>query len=226
MLRCFLRCSEDSIIIASAVRPLVERLIRWRIPRNVAIVGVYVGLALVAITLFVAIIPPIINQVALYVENDARLAFRIIRAQTMVEDFILDVTKEDVTLVAQEDIRTAVSNFIGQIREAAPSFLDDIGNTIANGVLMFVMGIYWLTSHDKAIGFISQLSPPRYRDEVNVIFNEIEYSLGGYVRGVLTISAIVGILNFTALTLLGVPNALMIAFIIATTTMIPMIGGH
>lgn len=214
-----------AIIIASAVRPLVQGLVRWRVPQSIAIIIVYLGLAIFIIGIFVAILPPIINQVALYVENEARLALQIIRAQSWIEEIISDVTNEDVTLVQQGEVRAAVSDFVAQIRAVAPSMVSDIGNTLGDAVLIFVMGAYWLTSHDKATEFISQLSPLRYRNQVHAIFDEVENTMGGYVRGVATIATIVGILNFSTLQLLSVPNAITIAFIIAITTTIPMIGG-
>ena len=214
-----------AIIVASAVRPLVQGLVRWRVPKSVAIMMVYLGLAFFIIALFVAIFPPLVNQVAQYIENEGRLAVQIIRAQSWVEGVISDVTNEDVTLVQRDEIRSAVSEFVAQIRRVAPSMVDDIGNTIGDAVLIFVMGAYWLTSHDRAIDFISQLSTPRYRNQVHTIFGEVENTMGGYVRGVVTVSVIVGILNFVVMQILGVPNAITIAFIIATTTTIPMIGG-
>jgi predicted PurR-regulated permease PerM len=106
-----------------------------------------------------------------------------------------------------------------------PSLLDDLGTTLGDAILIFVMGVYWLTSHERATGFIMQLSPPRYRATVGQAVDEIESTLGGYVRGVTLISVIVGLLNFSAMQLLGVPNAITLAFISAITTTIPMIGG-
>lgn len=214
-----------AIIVASAIRPLVQLLVRWRIPQSLAILIVYLGLAIFAIGLFVAILPPVINQVALYVESEARLSLKIIQAQHWIERIITDVTNDDITLVEQDEVRAAVSEFVTQIREVAPSMVDDIGNTLGDAALIFVMGAYWLTSHDKATEFISQLTSPRYRNQVHAIFDEIENTLGGYVRGIVIIATIVGILNFSTLQLLSVPNAIVIAFIIATTTTIPMIGG-
>lgn len=214
-----------AIIIASAVRPAITGLTRRHVPPALAIVSVYLTIAVVIVTLLVAVFPPVVNQVAQYLDNEGRLAYRIITAQRWVEATISDVTQNEVSLVAPEEIRSAVTSFVGQIRRAMPSMLDDIGTTLGDAILIFVMGAYWLTSHERATSFISQISPPRYRTTVGLAVEEIESTLGGYVRGMALISLIVGLLNFVAMQLLGVPNAVTLAFIIAITTTIPMIGG-
>ena len=214
-----------AVIVASAVRPLIQNLTRWHIPESIAIIIVYLGLAIVITAIFIIVMPPVVNQVAGYIENDGCLAYRIIQAQRHVENIISNVTNDEVSLVAPDEVQATVSNFIAQVRQLAPGMLDNLGSTIGDAILIFVMGAYWLTSHQKAIEFISQLTPGMHRDEVRAMINEIETTLGAYVRGVATISLIVGILNFVVMQLLGVPDALPLAFIIAVTTTIPMIGG-
>jgi len=215
-----------AIIIASALRPLVTGLTKQRVPMSAAILVVYTTLAIIVLLLGLVVIPPIANQITDYIENDWRLAWRIIRAQRWVEGIISDVTNhDDVSLVAPDEIREAVSQFVTQIRAALPSMLNDIGTTLGQAVLIVVMGAYWLTSHEKATEYIKQLSPIRYRDNVQQVIDEVEDTMGSYVRGMITISAIVGLLNFTAMQIAGIPNALTLAFIIAITTIIPMIGG-
>ncbi|MEQ8671643.1 MAG: AI-2E family transporter [Aggregatilineales bacterium] len=214
-----------AIIVASAIRPVIQTLQKWRIPEGVAIVLVYLGLAAMIFLVAVAIIPPLVNQFSQYIENDSRLSFRIIMAQRRVENLISDVTDSEVSLVAVEDIQGAVSQLSAQVRTSMPDVVQNLGSTIGSAVLIFVMGAYWLTSHKKATGYLTQLAPPHYRDRAQKMVDEIETTMGGYVRGIVTISTIVAILNFVPLQLLGVPNALTLAFIIAVTTAIPMIGG-
>lgn len=214
-----------AIIVASAVRPLVTRLTRIRVPEGAAIVIVYLGLAMFIILLSVAVIPPIVNQIALYIENEGRLAFRIVQAQRWAENLISDVTQDEVSLVSVEEVRNAVSEFVAQVRRVMPSMLNDIGTTLGDAVLVFVMGAYWLTSHERATAFVTQLAPPSYREKAQTIINEIEDTLGSYVRGVVTVATITGLLNFGAMQIIGVPNAITLAFIIGITTTVPMIGG-
>lgn len=214
-----------AIIIASAVRPAVNALKRLRLPEGVAIVIVYGVMALSIITVLFVLIPPMFNQFAIYVEQDWRLASRIIRANQIAEGFISDFMAEDVSLVSTEQIREAVTNSVQEFRTILPNLIQNAGTIVANAVLIFVMGAYWLTSHISAKRFILKLTPPIYRDETRIIINDIEQTLGSYVRSAVIISVIVGILNFVPMYILGVPNAMTMAFIIGVMTIVPMVGG-
>lgn len=215
-----------AIIIASALRPVIERMIRIGIPRSVAIISTYIVLISGILLLALAILPPIVNQIISYIEHDERLVFRILRAQYWVENLIESLTGNEVNLVQPEQVREAVSSLVQSIRDNAPNLVDDLGNLIADTVLIFVMGAYWLTAHEQVKQFIVQLFHEKYRERVDTVLDNIEYTMGGYVRGVATVASIVGVLNFIGYTVLGVPNALTLAFIVGTTTTIPMIGGH
>jgi predicted PurR-regulated permease PerM len=214
-----------ALIIASAVRPLVKSLIRWRVPEGLAIVLVYFSIAFIAIILFTAVFPPIVSQLIGYIENDNRLANRIIAAQTFFANGIRDLTNNEVSLIAADDIRTNVANFVGQLRSATPTVINNAGGIAGDIILIFVTGVYWVTSRDKAIAFITQLIPSPFKSDMDDVIIEIETTLGNYVRGVVTIGSIVGLLNFIPMFFLNVPNALLIAMIIGMTTTIPMVGG-
>jgi predicted PurR-regulated permease PerM len=214
-----------AIIIASAVRPVVKGLTRSGVPESVSIVMVYMFMALGIIGIALALFPPIVNQFAQSIGDDSELSSRIIRAQNRLENGLEDITNEEVNLMKPEEIEANVKEFVAEARDFTPGIVDDIGTTLGEAILIFVMGAYWLTSHEKAMNFITQLSPLRHRDKVQSIINEIETRMGSYVRGVVIVASIVGLLNFIVLFLLGVPGALNLAAIIAVTTTIPMIGG-
>lgn len=215
-----------AIIIASALRPIIGRMIRFGVPESVAIITTYFVLISAMLLLSLAILPPIVNQIIGYIEHDQRLVFRILRAQYWVQDLIRNMTGNEVTLVEPQQVQDAVSGLVDSIRETAPNMVSDLGSLLADTVLIFVMGAYWLTSHQRAKDFIVQLFQDKYREHADNILDEIEVTMGGYVRGVVTVASIVGVLNFIGFTLLGVPNALTLSFIVGTTTTIPMIGGH
>jgi predicted PurR-regulated permease PerM len=87
------------------------------------------------------------------------------------------------------------------------------------------MGIYWLTGRDRAVEFFTSLFPLSQRATMHTIIIEIEESLGQYLRGIVTVSVIIGLLNFVILQILGVANALTLGVITGIATAIPIIGG-
>jgi predicted PurR-regulated permease PerM len=98
-------------------------------------------------------------------------------------------------------------------------------STLGNAILTFVMGAYWLTSHTKAIEFITQLFSIKNREKVHEVIYEIESLMGSYVRGIVSVALFVGTANFLILLALRVPNSGTLGFIIGVTTLLPIVGG-
>jgi predicted PurR-regulated permease PerM len=214
-----------AIIVASAVRPLVLRLRRWRFPPGLAILFVYSGIGLAILILFLVVLPPVIRQFIGYLANDSRLANQIIAAQSRIERLISETTGDPVTLINPDEIRVSIAQITDQINRTVPTMIGQITGLLGEFILVFVMGVYWLTSRDKAVNFIVDLFPLSRRARINAVINEIESSLGTFVRGVVLVATFVGTANFLVLLLLGVPNAATLGFIIGITTTLPVVGG-
>ncbi len=215
-----------AIIIASAVRPAVLWLSRRRIPYGLAILLVYGGLMLTLFGLLLAVLPPAANRLAGYIENDDRLATRLISAQTWLERNIEQRFDTDIQLLDEDGIRETINNVVTQLRESIPALAGEFGGLLGDFVLTVVMGVYWLTSRDSGIDFLTSLFSVGRRVRIHEMFKEIEGTLGSYVRGVGLVVMFVGVANFILLTLFGVPNAVTLAFIIGVTTALPIIGGY
>jgi predicted PurR-regulated permease PerM len=215
-----------AILVASALRPAIFRLMRWRIPQAMAVLMVYLGLAAVTITLLVIVLPPVVNQFVGYIQNDDRLAIRVINAQGWLERTVTQFTGSAFELgIAPEEIRASISEIVERIRRSAPSLVGNVTGFLGEFILIVVMGLYWVNTRDRTENFLIELAPLSRRAQVRAILDEIEGGLGGYVRSIVLISIIVGILSFIVLSILRVPGAGTITFFYAVATAIPIIGG-
>lgn len=214
-----------AIIIASAVRPLVMRLRKARVPEGLAILFVYLGIALSLIVLAVGVLPPVINQLANYLQNEERLASRIIISQQWIEEKLTQVSGKPVILANPDDVRRGVEDFVDQIRATVPTVLPNLSTTLGEAVLVLIMGIYWLTARDKSVEFFVSLFPIKHRVQTKAIIDEIESSMGNYLRGIVFVGISVGLANFIILSILRVPNPGTLGFIIGVMTLLPVVGG-
>lgn len=214
-----------AIIVASAVRPIIVRLKQWRIPEGIAVLLVYGTIAVALFVLLALVVPPVVAQISGYLQNDDRLATRIVSAQVWLERAIHDVTGTNVTLAEPEAIREAIAEIVRNVNRALPNLLGSLGATLGSAILVVVIGLYWLGSYQKAIEFVTSLFRMRDRENVETIILTIEGMMGNYVRGLVLVASIVGILNFVILSIFRVPNAVTLAFIIGITTILPVIGG-
>lgn len=214
-----------AIIIASAVRPTVLWLQKRGFASGLAILITYLGLGIFIFGLIVVVLPPAANRLAGYIENEDRLATRIVTAQTWIENQIELRTGNQVQLLDPDAIRETVGTVVTQLRESVPALAGEFGGLFGDFILVVVMGVYWLTSRDQAVEFFSSLFPLGRRAQVVEIITEIEQVLGTYMRGVTQVATFVGIANAVILALLRVPNAATLGFVIGISTMLPVIGG-
>jgi predicted PurR-regulated permease PerM len=215
-----------AIIVSSAVRPSVQRLRRWGFAEGIAILLVY---AVIGITLFMlgaVVLPPAINQLSGYLNNEQGLANRIIAAQDWIERNVESATGNDITLLNPNDIRSSVSNAVDEILRVAPTIAGEFGGIFGDFILVVVMGVYWLTARDQTVEYVTELFAISRRAQVREIIDDIEMSMGAYVRGIVLVVCFVGAANFAILSLLRVPNAVTLGFIVGITTALPLIGGY
>lgn len=217
-----------AIIIASAARPSVRRFAQIGLPSAASILLVYAAILVSVAILMVLVVPPVVNQMGNYLSNENRLGDRLQTVAQWIDTTVSTLTGSPVNIATQENLASldsAAASVVEQVRSLAPQVVNDLGGLLGDLVLVFVMGVYWLTSRDKIADFIENVLALRSRYKANQIILEVETAVGSYVRGVVAVALIVGVLNFIALLILNVPNAAIYAFIIGVMTMLPVVGG-
>jgi predicted PurR-regulated permease PerM len=216
-----------SIIVASALRPVVLWLDKHGLPQAIAIVLSYLAVLLVIFGLFIIVLPPAFNRLGGYITNDDRLAQKLIDTNRWAETNLTTIfgSSAPIHLFNEDNIRTTVASGIASINRQMPALAGDAGSLAGDLILVVVIGIYWLTSRDQAVEFTLQLFSTGKRPLAKQIILEIEQGLGAYVRGMALVVFFVGIANFILLVIFQVPNPTTLAFIIGITTALPIIGG-
>ncbi|MGC1985355.1 MAG: AI-2E family transporter, partial [Candidatus Cybelea sp.] len=96
--------------------------------------------------------------------------------------------------------------------------------SIGDGALILLLAIGWMLSAGELERFVLSLVPAAVRNDWHDTLADIGARLSAYVRGVVLNGTIVGIVIGIALAVLGVPYALLLAFIAAIFQAIPMVG--
>lgn len=165
---------------------------------------------------FAAQIPP----TGILIRPEAGGGMRILPSET---------TPEAVTL--EQKLRTYVDKSIAGLQ----SQLDDlfrIGQAVIAGIikaiytffLALMIGAFILIDMEKMHGFMRSLFPPHVRDDYDVIIAGIDRGLSGVIRGQLLICLINGVLTYIGLVIFDVKYQLILAFVAALMSLIPIFG--
>jgi predicted PurR-regulated permease PerM len=215
-----------SIILGLALRGPVKALQKRGISKGPAILLVYLVLIVIITLLLLVVLPPVFREFGPLVQSEEALVQKIIEAQGRIEAFVEERTDLEIALPEESAIRTTVSSTLQNVRDRVPALAGNFGGLLSNSLLVLVIAAYFVLYLDQLIASLLQLFPIKRHEQIRQIVTEIEESVGNYVRGALLVATIVGVLDFIILFILRIPNAALLALIVASTTIIPVLGGY
>jgi predicted PurR-regulated permease PerM len=209
-----------AILVATAIEPIVNRLRRGPFTRGTGVLVVYTAIMLVIGTAAYFVIPNVLNQAGSF-------------TQTLPERLI--ATRVDVAQLSQPALRGVLLQLLDQLNTAvqvpATPKQEDLvavgaaaAQTIISFLSIFVLAFYWLVERAsiKRV-LLRSVSVARAKD-VNTVWLEVEEKLGGWVRGQLVLMLAIGVMAGLGYTILGLPNAALLAVAAGLFEIVPMIG--
>ncbi|HEY1316779.1 MAG TPA: AI-2E family transporter [Gaiella sp.] len=222
MLRHVLLILFISILFAAALTGPSEWLHdRLRVPRGLAAVLIYVLVFAVLVGIGWLVVPPLLGQVADFADRAPEYAdrYRGIREAygNLRADFpALPPFDEQVSRLGN-----AILDRAGDRAAALPA---DLFSLFLDLLSVFVISLLLVTSRERIRGFVLSLVQPARRDEVASILDRTWARIGVYLRAKAIVMAIVGVLMYLALLVIGVPFAVPLAIVVAFGELIPRAG--
>jgi predicted PurR-regulated permease PerM len=213
-----------AIIFASAIRPLVEFLVKRKIHQGVAVLLIYLLTFGTLLGLLIVTIPPLadftidllagdllvrqvqefMGAVLLFVWQNFRIILPVMVVPEQLRELMRDAN--DSAMVQALPVARNTATVIGQL------------------LLAVIMSFYWLTTRQPLLNLLLRLSPLHDRERTSVIWNDIEQTLGAYVRAQIIMIVTIGVAAYIGLLLLRVPYALPLAVVAGLTEAIPIVG--
>ena len=218
-----------ALFLAAVLNPAVNWLERRRIKRSIGILLTYLGVV-VGLLLIVGIFVPV-------VVNEIRDLIDFIVAVTQNPG---GVTEYFRTLLEQLGLgflfetlseRLAEAELPSQLGQLARSFLLSAGGLAISAatfvsalVSILTLTFFLLLNPERFINVGLRLFAEPQRPRVRRLLEQSAGAISGYITGNLAISFICGVLTFTVLLVLGMPNPAALALLVAVLDLIPLIG--
>lgn len=207
-----------SLFLAVLMEPFADALERRRMPRSIAALVVYgCAMAILGGLLYI-VLPPALNELrnalplfAPYLERATGGAW----AGTFHDDWLSGIT-------------SLISTFQGAgVSEALPQVFT-LGSS-AVGVLtavvvLFILAYYFVAEKQALVYSVSRMAPAEYHPFINQLAAKLRDRLGAWLRGQLMLMGAIFLLTYIALSLIGVPYALILALLAGALEVIPFIG--
>jgi len=213
--------------IAFGASPLVRRL-EARMPRTAAIGIVYLGLLGVLVIIAVVVIPVTYAQVASllfhtpdYVSGSQELvarAYRALQARLGSRVVLPSVA------VLQAEVGARVADFLSRTLDSIGGLVIGTVNALFIGVSALILSVFFVARGPLFGHSLLEFVPPRKRENVKRLFDEIATIFGHFVAGQAFLCAIVGVAIWLALLPLHFSFALLVAVICALGYAVPFVG--
>jgi predicted PurR-regulated permease PerM len=237
-------------LLAYVLNPFVALLMRLRMRRAFAVVITYllvVGLIAVGSLVVTQVVTEAANFVALVPTAFDTLSRIVTDAQTWVigwldrlpaflsdrfgvldpDGAITQQIRERLVTVAQ-DLGTGFGTALEAVVSGGPSVLFSGATAVISVTLQIALivlaSVYFLYDYPRFVTNFRRHIPVKYRPVVADVTEKADVAVGGYLRGQLLITTILGVLVWLGLTIVGVPLATAIAFIAALFNLVPFLG--
>jgi predicted PurR-regulated permease PerM len=231
-----------AVIIAAGMTPLVDRLTmtplrfgrrRWTPPRALAVLLLYLLLIGTVVLIGSVIIPPVVADtealvlnIPSYVDDFEGWVLTLPERFPFLPRFGADQLASGFSdqlqnLAAQ--IGTQLSGLLGQTLNILRFVVGFLSGAL-DGIFILVLALYITQDSKRILDYLVGFMPEDRQDQAMQAAGRIGDRLGGWVRGQIALSAIIGAMSFVGLSLIGVKYAVLLALIAAVGEAIPLIG--
>jgi predicted PurR-regulated permease PerM len=214
-----------SIILAEAIRPLVARLERRRIPQPLAVILIYLGIAAIVAGVLWVLLNPVVSELS---GLAAQFPTYVANLQKWLAEIEHNLSKNPAANDMVRQLSATLATWAHQVLPALLSvplgLLTGVFTLLINVVIVLTLALFWLGCSTRFLRFVVALFPPDKRDMVIQVAVKTSKSLGGWVMGTLIAMFLIGSLTGLGLLLLGIPYALLLGLLAGLTELIPYLG--
>jgi len=207
--------------------PLVDRLEK-RVSRGAGVVIVFVAMGLIATLVLALLIPEIIRQAMGFPDQLQKLHgwFDATLAPWLVREFGLPLA----TFNAGQWLETARAH-LQDMGRVLPQLFSGLGHSgalvlgwIANLLLIPVITFYLLRDWDVLVHGLHELLPRPLAPTISRLAGEADAVLAGFLRGQLSVMAVLAIFYALGLSLAGIEFGLLIGVLAGLLSFVPYLG--
>ncbi len=211
-----------SVVIMSAILPVIRWLGKKGISKNTAIVIAYSVGVILLLAIIALIVIPFINQI----DN---LAASI---PVWIENITANISEIKIgdILINSETVNDAFAKWFSELASAdnfksIASTLGGVVGWVSLTLASIVFSVYLVLEHNKILDFgLLRITSDEKRVRVKKLVLDLESKLGRWLLGQASISTIAGISLGTIVALFRVPFALPMGVFIALLSAIPTLG--
>ena len=217
-----------SFIIAYIGNPIVNRIQQWGLPRTLAVLAVFGLFFLILIGAMFGLAPAAHKQVTsfavkipVYMDWVMNIAVPWLHQSFGLDFAAIDLDGLKKSSIAHwRDIGTWLGSTIFRVSETGLNLL----TWLINIVLIPIISFYLLRDWEGLLARIDGLLSPGIRPSIRKLACESDQVLSGFMRGQLTVMAVLAVVYCFGLSIVGLDLALPIGLLAGAVSFVPYLG--
>lgn len=211
-----------ALVITYIVNPIVKIFTkRLKMPRKLAILATYLIFLLVLALIIIYLIPKLYSS--------AVSLFDAIPAIKDKAQVILHSVHIDPNMIASKYLNPTSTNFQSMVKDVVSSAASFTG-VIVDFCLGFLISIYIIGDEIKFLNSTRKVTliifGQKIGDEIIAFVRILDSNIGTYLRVCILDSAIMGVVSFIGLTIIGANYTIVLAIIMFAMNLVPFVGPY
>ncbi|MCR4312053.1 MAG: AI-2E family transporter [Candidatus Uhrbacteria bacterium] len=203
-----------AMLTAAVIDPFADFFERWRIPRALAVIIVYIfGLAAL-LGAWILVVPPVVAQLADFLQTFFPGFVDFNLAKYFVHDFA------DLTSFVDSIRSSGASDVIPKIFAAGSTAV----NIIVAIFVVLILSFYFVVEKTALVRMLRFVARAEYQPFAMMLAGKVREKMGLWLRGQLLLMLSIFLLTYGALLLLQIPYALVLALLAGILEVIPFVG--
>ncbi len=209
-----------AFVVASALKPGVDWLVRWKIPRALSVLLFYFLFIGFLILIVKEIIPLLLVQIKELLNNFPIYYRYLEKILILITDYSNQFGGINVLSGSALQTLDEFSFTAGSFWPAISGFFGGV----ASFVVMLVLTFYMLIEESAVKKFTKNFLPAKYYDVLSDLIEKIQIKISSWAKGQVSLSFIIFALVYLSLSILGVKYALLFALLAFMGEFIPYVG--
>jgi putative permease len=212
-----------ALIFAFLLQGGINHLIKWKVPRIVAVILVFLVFVGVFLAILIVFLPLIGRQAA-------NLAGEIPSMVKHWQDVLLLLPEQYPHLISEDQLKDLLKQASGEVAGMAERLVSFSVSTFPSLLVLMIylvlvplLVFFLLKDKDELLDLMSGLLPQE-RPVMWQIWHEMNIQMANYVRGKAIEILVVGLTSYITFLILGLNYAALLALLVGLSVVIPYIG--
>jgi predicted PurR-regulated permease PerM len=224
------------VILFYLLRPPLKLLVKWKVPRALAIFLLYIIVAAL-LTLLIVLVYPFLRDQFTNLAQEFPLVFMSFADQILsfLNNSHFDEYFQSINVNYNEFLTNFTDDLVNAVKETMSSLATGVATGLT-GLVSAVTGIvlglvivpfitfYLLYEGDKMPRFILRLFPPQQREHIGEVLHDMDKQISSYIQGQILVSFCIGVMMTIGFVIIKMPYAFLLGFLAMITSVVPYLG--